>query len=159
MDWLLRLRLRRQGVDHFAGLGVVQLLARLVLDGVRIGLEPLDVIAQSRIFLLQILNLLLQLLVLDALLLPDRQPVLAVHHVPTEQQRQRHGHHGSRRPPHLLRPVKRPLAQWSAACSSCVLLPSCTFSSCMRTSIMSSKYKLFAAALSASISFSLRASV
>jgi len=35
-----------QGVDHFAGLGVVELFARLMLNGVGIGLEPVNLLAQ-----------------------------------------------------------------------------------------------------------------
>ncbi len=62
----------------------MQLLSRFVFNGVRVRLEPLNVIAQTGVFLLQILNLLPQLFVLGTLLLPGRQAMLAIHDAPSE---------------------------------------------------------------------------
>jgi len=51
-----------QRVDHFAGAGVVELLAGGVFNGVGIALEALVVRGHSLVFLLQVLDLLLQFL-------------------------------------------------------------------------------------------------
>src|SRR6185437_3612547 len=67
---LLPLRRRRKGVNHLAGPGIAQFLARLVLDGVGIRLQVLDAVAKLGVFLLQCLDFLLVLPLLDALFLP-----------------------------------------------------------------------------------------
>jgi hypothetical protein len=56
------LRLRRVGHidDDFAGLGVVELLARFAFNGIGVRIQMIDVLAHLRIFLLQILDLLLE---------------------------------------------------------------------------------------------------
>lgn len=66
----LGLRLVWQSINHFAGLGVVELLARFALNGIRVRIQMIDVLAHLRIFLLQILDLLLQRAVFCAFLLP-----------------------------------------------------------------------------------------
>ena len=48
-----------QGVDDFTGLGVVEFFAGLVLDGVGVRLQALNLVAQLQVFLLEILDLLL----------------------------------------------------------------------------------------------------
>src|ERR1035441_7967271 len=63
--------------NHFIRLGVVQLLPRHLADGVRAGVEPLIAITQTGILLLQAVDILAQLPVLGALLLPNQQAVLA----------------------------------------------------------------------------------
>ena len=47
----LALAVFRQRVDHLARLGVVQLFARLVLDRIGVRLQPLDLLAQLRVLL------------------------------------------------------------------------------------------------------------
>ena len=56
MGWRLAVGIRRQGVDDFAGLGVVKLFARFVLDGAGVGFETIHMIAQVGVLLLQILR-------------------------------------------------------------------------------------------------------
>src|SRR4051794_34016097 len=70
-SWLGGRGVGRERVDNLAGLGVVQLLAGFEFDGVGIGFEFLDALAQARILLLETVDLLAQLLVFQALLLPD----------------------------------------------------------------------------------------
>jgi hypothetical protein len=105
----LYLRICGERVDHFAGLGVVELFAGFVLDGFGIGLEVLDAVAQAGVVAFQILDLAAELLVFGALLVPDGQAVFSVDHVPGEQQRQADSDHRARRTPHTQRPAKRPL--------------------------------------------------
>lgn len=87
--WCLRLgcALRSvQAIDDLAGPSVVQALARLALDRVRIALEVLHVLFEPIIFLLQGVNLLMKLAILCTLLLISVQAVVSHHHVVAENE-------------------------------------------------------------------------
>ena len=92
---LLLRGLVRQRINDFARLGVVELLARLMLDGIRIGLEMVDAVVQARVVLLQLLDLLAEFVVLSALLLPEGQAMPPVDNMPGQQQGQSHCGHGA----------------------------------------------------------------
>src|SRR5580658_759600 len=66
-------RLIGQSIDHFAGLGVVELLAGFALDGVGIVSELADAVAQAEVFFLQFVDLLAKLPVFGALLVPHSE--------------------------------------------------------------------------------------
>ncbi len=102
---------RGQVDDHLAGLGVMQFFPRLALNFLGVRLQALDLLAHLLVFLLQVLDFLLQSAVFGAFLLPHGDAVLAVDHMPRDQQRQHHGHAGSRRPPQPLCPDQGTLAQ------------------------------------------------
>jgi hypothetical protein len=72
---------RRQRVDHFARPSVVQLLASLMLNRIRITLKPLNMPLQKVILPLKASQLQLQALGVLSLLLIHRQTVLAEDHV------------------------------------------------------------------------------
>ena len=102
----------RKGVDHFAGLGVVEFFASLVLDGVGIRLESIDVLAEAGVFLLEVLNLVFELLFLVTLLIPGGETVLTVHDAPCESEREKDGENRSGWTPALLQPKNSSLRQW-----------------------------------------------
>ena len=104
--------IRRQGVDDLAGLGVVELFARFMLDGVGAVLEAVYVIAQVRIFLLQIFDFVLELLFLVALLIPRGQAVVAIDHAPRKEEREGCGKERAGRTPAMLRPFDGALTKW-----------------------------------------------
>lgn len=67
----------RERIDHFARSGIVQFLPGLMLDGIRIVLQPLDMAFQQVVFLPQALQLALQRLRILPFLLIDRKPILS----------------------------------------------------------------------------------
>src|SRR5271157_1756518 len=97
----LRIRLGVQRDNHLIGLDVMHLAVRRDTDGVRVGLETLDALAQESVFLLQVVDVLAQLPILGALLLPRQQAILAVNSVPDDQHCQRDGYHRRYWAPHL----------------------------------------------------------
>src|ERR1035441_2454292 len=111
LDGLLGRRSGRKRIDHFTRLGIMELLARFVLDSVRIRLQSCDPIPQMRVLLLQLIDFFAQLAVFNAFLLPHRQTVLAVDNVPGKQQRQSHDDGRARRAPHAYCPFQRPCGQ------------------------------------------------
>ena len=89
-----------QAIDHLAGPSVVQALARLALDRVRIALEVLHVLFEPVIFLLKGVNLLMKLAILCTLLLVSVQAVVSHHHVVAENERQHNRQRRGDAPPH-----------------------------------------------------------
>ena len=63
-------RVGGQAVDHLAGAGVVELLARLVLDRIGVVLEPVNVLLEAGVFVLKLLDLVFELFLLTALAVP-----------------------------------------------------------------------------------------
>jgi hypothetical protein len=66
----------RKGIDDLTGARVVQLFARLVLDGVGVALQVVYVLVQSLVFLLELQHLLLKLFCLFPLVGIGRQTVM-----------------------------------------------------------------------------------
>ena len=126
---VLRLRLRGKGVDNLAGPGIVQLFARLMLNCIGIGLQPLHMAVQPRIFLLEIQDLLAKLMIFDALLLPGRKTVLPIDDAPSEKQDQRNCNASAGGAPDRLRRFERTLSQH---CKLDLLVGSCGFCSAVR---------------------------
>lgn len=83
------MRWRRQGVNHFSGTGVMQAFSRLFFNRLRVRLQGFDLLFQSCILLLHVLNLLLDRTRLLPLLAVYQQTVGAKHHVITKKQNQR----------------------------------------------------------------------
>lgn len=67
----------REGVDDFAGAGVVELGAGFVFDGAGVGLEAFDLIAEASVFEVELLHLLLEEFFVLALVLVGGDAVLA----------------------------------------------------------------------------------
>jgi hypothetical protein len=108
----LGLRTRRKGVDDLARLGVMELLARFVLDGTGAGFEPIDMVAQVSVLLLEVLDFFLELLFLGALLRPSGETVAAIDDAPGEGQGQRDGEECTGGTPTALHPLDGALTQW-----------------------------------------------
>jgi hypothetical protein len=82
--------------DDVAGAGVVEVVAGGLLDGVGVGgFELLDVVTEAGVLLLEVADVLLELAVLGALLMPDGEAVAAVDDVPGEQECEADGDCGS----------------------------------------------------------------
>ena len=106
------LRIGREGVDHFAGLGVMELLAGFVLNSVGVAFKPVHMLPQVRVLLLQFIDLMRELLLLGALPIPGRKAVSAVDYAPGEGERQRNRKDGTSRTPAVSRPLDGPQTKW-----------------------------------------------
>jgi len=148
-----------QSHDDLVWLGVVQLLPGFALDGVGVGLKLLDVLTQLSVLLLKLIDLFLQLLIFSALLVPNRQPVFAVNYVTHEQQSQAHYDSCARRAPGAQRKFKRTLAHWNSNRFRRSSFNSYLFFRHPVSTVPYDSTNFSAAAFSASISCSLRASV
>src|ERR1700744_947359 len=84
-------RLVIQGVDDFAGAGVMQALTGFVFNSIRVVLQVIDMVLHATILVLQFLNLLLQLFIFYPFLLVSGDAVLSKDNVITEKDRQRNG--------------------------------------------------------------------
>jgi hypothetical protein len=80
-----------QGVDDFAGTRVVETCAGLVLDGIGVVLQVVDVLLHAVIFYLQLLDLPLQFLVFKTLLFIRGNAIAAYHDVVSEKDGERYG--------------------------------------------------------------------
>lgn len=107
---LLRLgRWRRwQGVDDLAGPGVVELFARLVFDGARIILKPVNVALQELVFPLEALELDLQGASVLTFLLVGNESVLSEYHVVAETDGDGRGSYGRDSSPAGVSPLVEP---------------------------------------------------
>src|SRR5258706_4724652 len=88
-----------QGIDHLARLGIAQLLAGFLLNGLGVGFERLDVVLELLVLQLQVLDLLLKALMLSAFLLIDHHPIGAKDHMEGDHAGQRKHHGGGDAPP------------------------------------------------------------
>jgi len=105
------LRIGRQRVDHLAGLGLVEFLPGFVLYGVGVRLEAVDVLAEMRVLLLKVPDLLLELLFLAALLIPGGEAMAAIDDAPGKGQGEDDCENGPGGAPALLQPEDCPLTK------------------------------------------------
>src|SRR5450631_679557 len=89
----------------------MELFAGFVLDCVRVCFEAFDLLTQLCVLLLNVFDLFLQVAVFGALLLPDRESILAVDHMTHQKKGKCYGHYGSSWTPGSFRPVERALAR------------------------------------------------
>ena len=101
-----------QGVDDFAGLGVMELFAGFMLDGAGAGFETIDVVAKVSVLLLEVLDLFLELFFLGALLIPSGQTVAAVDDTPEKKHSECDGKDRAGGTPTLLNPEDSAFLKW-----------------------------------------------
>ena len=80
----------RQSVDDLVGARVTQPRSSLVLDSAGIGFETVHMLAQAGVFRGELVDFLGEGLVFGALLLPAREAVAAVDHMPGKQHSHQH---------------------------------------------------------------------
>ena len=84
-----------EGVDDFAGFGVMEFFAGFVLDGVGAGFQAVDLLAELGVFLLDVFDLFLEAAVFRAHLVPYGEAVVAVDDVTHDESSQGYGEDGS----------------------------------------------------------------
>ena len=89
----------------------MEFFAGLVLNGVGIVFEALNVLAEAGVFVLKLLDLVLELLLLRTLAVPAGETMAAVDDAPGEGEGEGNGKDGTRRTPALLKPVNGSLTQ------------------------------------------------
>jgi hypothetical protein len=99
---------RWHGVDNFAGPCVVELFARLVFDGARIVLKPVDVALQELVFTLEPLELDLQGASVLTFLLVGSESVLSEYDVVAETDGEGRGSYGRDSSPAGVNPLVEP---------------------------------------------------
>ena len=89
----------------------MELLARLVLNRVRVVLEALDMLLDAGVFVLKLLDLVLELPFLVSLAIPGGRAVAAVDDTPCEGESQGDGEHRAGGAPAPLKPLNGSLRQ------------------------------------------------
>jgi hypothetical protein len=89
----------------------VELFAGLVLNGVGVVLQSINVLAQAGILVFKLLDLVLELLFLAALAVPSGQTMTAVEHTPGEGKGESDGEDRAGRAPSLLKPLDGPFTR------------------------------------------------